>query len=82
MSNKRKRGDDSLNTVEELRERCAELRCSNSVRFMAIKCNLMVVRSIKRILGMELVSDDEKIGLMRTLFYSLESDPSVLPTRK
>ena len=70
------------NNDAELRERCAELRCSNSVRFMAIKCNLMVVRSIKRILGMELVSDDEKIGLMRTLFYSLESDPSVLPTRK
>ncbi len=74
MSNKRKRGDDSLNTVEELRQRCAELRCSDSVRYMAIKCNTMVVRSIKRILGMGLVPDDQKVGLMRTLFVSLESD--------
>jgi len=79
MSNKRKRGDDSLNTVEELRQRCAELRCSNSVRYMAIKCNTMVVRSIKRILGMELVPDDQKVGLMRTLFVSLESDVEMVP---
>jgi len=31
MSNKRKREDDSLNTVEELRQRCAELREDDSL---------------------------------------------------
>ena len=72
MSNKRKREDDSLNTVEELRQRCAELRCSNSVRYMAIKCNMMVVRSIKRILEMEEVPDEKKVGAMRTFFASLD----------
>lgn len=70
----KRRRDDSLNTVEKLRQRCAELRCSNSVRGMAIHCNTMVVRSIKRILEMEEVPDEEKVGLMRTLFVSLESD--------
>ncbi len=72
MSNKRKREDDSLNTVEELRQRCAELRCSNDVRYMAIKCNKMVVRSIKGILEMEEVSALTKVGAMRTFFASLD----------
>ena len=74
MSNKRKREDDSLNTVEELRQRCAELRCSNGVRYTAIKCNTMVIRQIKYILEMELIPDHKKVSLMRTLFVSLKSD--------
>ena len=77
MSNKRKRGDDSLNTVEELRERCAELRCSNSARFLAIQCNKVLVRSIQRILKMESIPDDQKVGLMRTFFSSLGFDVDV-----
>lgn len=61
-------------TVEELRQRCAELRCSNSVRYTAIQCNTMVIRHIKYILEKELIPDHKKVSLMRTLFVSLKSD--------
>lgn len=74
---KRKREDDELNTVEELRQRCAELRCSNSARFLAIKCNKELVRSIQRILKMESIPDDKKVGLMKTFFSSLGFDVDV-----